>query len=282
MPPRLAVVIVTHDSRREIDACLSTLAHHAPAPETQVVVVDSGSTDGTAEHVAAHWPAVRVLAGLNVGFAAACNRGIAATTSELILLLNPDTEVRPGSLARLVVGLEARPDAAIAGPRIVDGTGRTEISCGAMLSPVAEARRKLLQAALAYRLPPARAWVERQARRGRDVDWVSGACLLVRRADAEAVGGLDERFFLYEEDVDFCAAVRARGRAVLFLPEAEVLHHRGRSTAGRPAAARAYHASHLAFYVKHRPGWAPLLRLWLRLRGWDVARPGTQEPGARP
>ena len=276
---RLAVVIVTHESRDEIDACLEALVRHGPPFATETVVVDNGSTDGTAAHVAARWPAVRVLAGDNTGFAAGCNRGIAATAGELVLLLNPDTEVGPGSVARLVAALDARPDAAIAGPRIVNGAGDAEMSFGAMISPLVEARRKLLLAALDRGYAPVRAWAARHTRRVREVDWVSGACLLVRRADAEAVGGLDERYFLYEEDVDFCAAIRARGRTVLFRPEAEVLHRRGRSAARRPAAASsAYHASHLAFYAKHHPGWAPLLRLWQRAR---VSRGRGQGAGGR-
>ena len=98
-------------------------------------------------------------------------------------------------------------------------------------------------------------------------DWVSGACLLVRRADADAVGLLDERYFMYAEDVDFCAALRARGRRVLFTPAVEVVHLRGRSAATAPEATRtAYRRSHLAFYRKHHPALAPILRLyhWLR------------------
>jgi GT2 family glycosyltransferase len=111
-------------------------------------------------------------------------------------------------------------------------------------------------------------WIARETRREQFVDWVSGACLLVRRADAEAVGLLDERFFLYTEDVDFCAAIRARGGRVLFTPAAEIVHLRGRSRASLPdRASAAYRRSHLAFYEKHRPYWAPLLRLYLRVKG---------------
>jgi hypothetical protein len=99
-------------------------------------------------------------------------------------------------------------------------------------------------------------------------DWVSGACLLVRRADAEAVGLFDERYFMYTEDVDFCAAIRARGRRILFTPEVEIVHLRGRSAAAAPEATRAaYRRSHLAFYEKHHPSLAPLLRVYRRLRG---------------
>ena len=99
------------------------------------------------------------------------------------------------------------------------------------------------------------------------MDWVSGACLLVRRHDAEAVGLLDERYFLYTEDVDFCAALRARGRRVLFTPAAEVTHLRGRSRASAADAMNpAYRRSHVAFYEKHHPRWAPVLRAYLRVR----------------
>src|SRR5204863_3512747 len=110
--------------------------------------------------------------------------------------------------------------------------------------------------------------VESLTRERRYPDWVSGACLLVRRADAVAVGLLDERFFMYTEDVDFCAAIRARGRRILFTPDVEVQHLRGRSVAAAPAfTAAAYRRSQIAFYEKHHPRWAALLRLYLWLRG---------------
>jgi GT2 family glycosyltransferase len=99
-------------------------------------------------------------------------------------------------------------------------------------------------------------------------DWVSGACLLARRGDLEAVALLDERYFLYTEDVDLCAAVRARGGQVRFSPEAVVRHARGASRASAPAASEAaYRRSQIAFYEKHHPGWAPVLRLYLKVRG---------------
>jgi hypothetical protein len=119
--------------------------------------------------------------------------------------------------------------------------------------------------------PAAVARVEALTRREQRPDWVSGACLLVRRADAEAVGLLDERYFMYTEDVDFCASIRARGRQILFTPAIEITHLRGRSAASAPAATRhAYERSHLAFYRKHHPWFVPLLRL---LRA--VRRPST-------
>ena len=110
--------------------------------------------------------------------------------------------------------------------------------------------------------------MEQMTSRPHEVDWVSGACLLVRRGDAEAVGLLDEQYFMYCEDVDFCAAVRANGGRVYFTPDAEVTHIRGRSAAvNSRATEEAYRRSHLAFYRKHHPRWEPLLRLYLALQG---------------
>jgi N-acetylglucosaminyl-diphospho-decaprenol L-rhamnosyltransferase len=277
--PRLSIIIVTYNSRREIDACLASLTQARPAVDHDIVVVDNASPDGTAAAVRERWPSVHVLdAGGNVGFARANNAGIRATFGELILLLNPDTVVPPGAIDTLVARLEARPDAAIAGPRLVDGHGRAELSFGRMISPLAELRQKLLVVGHDRRIAPISAFVERTTRVARDADWVSGACLLVRRADAEAVGLLDERFFMYAEDVDFCAAVRARGRAILFTPDAEVTHLRGRSASTRAAAtAAAYRRSQLAFYEKHHPAWVPLLRAYVALRGGNRRTNG--EPG---
>ena len=185
------------------------------------MIIDNGSSDGTPAHVRERWPSVRLLGGSgNLGFAKANNVAIRETASDLVLLLNPDVIVSPGSIDALVAALGRHPEAAV------------------------------------------------MTRRQKQVDWVSGACLLIRRSDLEAVRLLDERFFMYAEDVDLCAAVRARGRIVLFTPDAEVVHLRGRSVASAPRATHAaYRRSHLAFYDKHHPGWAPFLRLYLRLRG---------------
>jgi len=266
--PRLSIVIVTYNSTADIGRCLGSLVQHPPSTDHEIVVVDNASTDGTAAAIRSHWDGVRVIdAGTNLGFARANNVGIQQTFGSLILLLNPDTSVPAGSLDTLVAALEARPDAAIAGPRLVDADGRVEISFGRMLSPLAELRQKVLVEGSRQRGPVA-TYVESLTRTPREVDWVSGACLLVRRADAEAVGLMDERFFMYAEDVDFCASIRARGRRVLFCPSAEVIHLRGRSRAtASEATERAYRRSQLAFYEKHHPGWVPWLRWYLKVRG---------------
>jgi N-acetylglucosaminyl-diphospho-decaprenol L-rhamnosyltransferase len=266
--PRVVIVIVTYNSRRDLEACLTALRDTPPSTSHQIVVVDNASTDGTPEYVRDAWPRVSLMvAGANLGFAGANNLAIRRTASELVLLLNPDTVVRGDAVDALVRTLDNDPAIAIAGPRIVDGQGRAELSWGAMIAPLAELRQRLLVRGNDRGWRPWVAWVERRTRQTRRVDWVSGACLLVRRTDLEAVGLLDERYFLYEEDVDVCAAVRARGRGVLFTSAAQIVHLRGRSAASAPGAARdAYRRSHLAFYRKHHPGWSPWLVLYLKLR----------------
>ncbi|HJR59004.1 MAG TPA: glycosyltransferase family 2 protein [Vicinamibacterales bacterium] len=273
MTPRLSVVVVNYNGAGHLESCLRSLVEHPPAIPTEIVVVDNGSTDGSGAITRAFPPARLVQLPANVGFSAGTNAGIRATAGELVLLLNNDTVAPRGALDRLVERLDADPAAAIAGPRLVDGEGAAELSFGPMLSPLAEARRKVVTSLHGRGFGPVSSWVERATRREQYVDWVSGACLLVRRGVAEDVGLLDERFFLYTEDVDFCASVRARGWKVLFTPAAEIVHLRGRS---RATAARqmntAYRRSHLAFYEKHHPRLVPLLRLYLRLKGQLPAR----------
>jgi GT2 family glycosyltransferase len=156
----------------------------------------------------------------------------------------------------------------VVGPRLVDEAGRAELSFGRMVSPGTEFRQKRLVQGVARQNGRAVKRVEAMTRVEQWPDWVSGACLLVCRADAGAVGLLDERYFMYLEDVDFCAAIRARGRRILFTPTVEVVHLRGRSAQSAPDATRAaYRRSQIAFYDKHHPGVAPFLRLYLRVRG---------------
>ena len=258
----LAIVIVSHNTRSDLENCLQSLHDHPPQAPHEIVVVDNASRDGSADAVRSRWPAVRVIAlNSNVGFAAANNQGIRATNSELILLLNSDTIVPDGSLDRLIAALQELPGASIVGPRIVDGEGRPELSYGRMMTPLSELRQKLL---LRFASPARLTAMTSHTRR---VDWVTAACLLVRRGDAEAAGLLDERYFMYCEDVDFCAAVRANGGTIYFTPVTEIIHLRGRSWGARSQAPESYGRSQLAFYRKHHPGWVPLLRLYLGLRG---------------
>jgi len=256
----VSIIIVSYNARVDLERCLESLRASPPSASHEIIVVDNQSSDGSVE-AAAKWPRVRVIeTGANIGFARATNVGIRASGGANLLLLNSDTVVPPGAIDRLLAELARDPDVAVVGPRLIDAAGRAELSYGRMIGPFNELRQKMRS-----RRP---ALVERLTRRRHSPDWVSGACLLVRRVDADSVGLLDERFFMYTEDVDFCAAIRRRGRRIVFTPDVEVVHLRGRSVAAVPAAtAAAYRRSQIAFYEKHRPGWAPLLKLYLKLRG---------------
>jgi hypothetical protein len=266
--PELSIVIVSYNTRHDLERCLASLHDYAPQATCEIVVVDNASTDRSAE-AARRWPDVRVIeSGSNRGFAAATNLGIRASSGEHLLWLNSDTVVPAGALDRLLSILRARPDVGVVGPRLVDGHGRVELSFGSMMTPIAEFRQRRLFRGLTTGARWAVRRVEALTAVERHPDWVSGACLLVRRADAEAVGLLDERYFMYTEDVDFCAAIRARGQGILFTPAVEIVHARGRSVKTAPRATRAaYRRSHLAFYEKHHPRLAPLMRIYLRMRG---------------
>jgi GT2 family glycosyltransferase len=264
----LAIIIVTYNSRQEIDACLESLVGHTAPFPTTITVVDNQSADGSAAHVREKWPAVAVIdAGGNVGFSKANNIGIRATDSEYVLLMNPDTVAPPGAIQTLVRGLAAHPDAAIAGARLLSPTGFPELSWGPPIGPWNELKQKVFSGLYYRKVRSIVRKVDKLSRQPREVAWVSGACMVIRRTDLEAVGLLDERFFMYTEDVDLCIQMAARGRRVLYVAGAEVMHHRGRSAGRNADTERRYRQSQVAYYEKHLPGWAPVLRAYLRFRG---------------
>ena len=268
MTPRLSIIIVNYNGREHLENCLRSLAAHPPVTPHEIVVVDNASTDGSQEAMRAR-PGVQLVAlEENVGFSRGNNAGIRASRGALVLLLNNDTLVPEGALDTLIARLDAHSDAAIAGPRIVDGNGEAELSFGPMISPLGELRQKMIMALHTRGVGIVSRWVERATRKEHFVDWVTGACLLVRRDVAERIGLLDERFFLYTEDVDFCASARAEGWKVLFTPAAQIVHLRGRVRVAAPRMInKVYRRSHLAFYEKHHPRYAPLLRWYLRAKG---------------
>jgi len=272
-PLTLSIVIVSYNARACLVDCLASIARHPASVPLETLVVDNASSDGSADVVEAQFPAARVIRNpRNAGFAAANNVGIRASRGELVLLLNNDAAVSAGALDRLIEALAADPGAAIAAPRLIDPGGRTEISTGRRLGPFTELGRKVF-GRLYERGVPGTSWlVGRRFGRVHTPDWASGACLLVRRADAEAVGLFDERYFMYLEDVDFCAALRARGRRVRFVPGAVVTHRRGGSASSAADTALAHRRSHLAFYEKHHPHWVPWLRGYLRVTRRATAR----------
>jgi len=261
-PAGLDIIIVNHNTAALLDACLRSLEAHPPAEGANTIVVDNASHDGSVELVRKRHPAVQLLPlDRNVGFAAANNAAIRQSSAPLVLLLNSDTLVPDGAIDTLIGRLRST-GAAVAGPRLVDGDGRPEISFGSMLSPLAELRQAFRMRRARSRSARAGQAVARLLTEERQVDWVTGACLLVTRTAAVDAGLLDERYFMYEEDVDFCAALRARGGTILFTPRAEIVHLGGRSLPDTARKREWYDRSHLAFYEKHAPHWVGLLRWW--------------------
>ena len=268
----LAIIIVTYNSATEIGPCLDSLVGHTEPFPTTITVVDNASSDGTAGMVRARWPGVQVIESpTNAGFSRANNLGIRATGGDYVLLLNPDTVAPPGAIQTLVRGLAAHPDAAIAGARLLSEHGFPELSWGDPIGPWNELKRKVFSTLYHRKIRSIVRKVDQLSRQAREVSWVSGACMVIRRPDLEAVGLLDERFFMYTEDVDLCIAMTKRGRTVLYVAGAELLHYRGRSAARNPATERLYRRSQLAYYEKHLPHWAGLLRTYLKLTGKSLA-----------
>lgn len=285
--PRVAVVIVSFNTRDDLLRCLRSLRADSSGA-FEVVVVDNASEDGSVDAVAGAFPAVRLVRNpANEGFGKASNQGWRAARAPYVLFLNSDTEVPPGLLDTLAGILDERPDVAIVGPRTVDADGVVQVSTGPDLRPLDEWRQGRLVRGVKRREPAALAQAERAHSVEHEPVWVSGACLLARRSVLEATGGFDEGFFLYEEDVDLCVRAQTHGR-VLFTPAVTVRHSLGASMTKAPARARLeYHKSHLRYYRKHR-GFLDVLILRLLLAGKAAAaafrqgrgRPTADDPDA--
>ncbi|HVO10322.1 MAG TPA: glycosyltransferase family 2 protein [Vicinamibacteria bacterium] len=272
------VVIVAYDSRDSVLEALRSLQAE-DGPPVCVHVVDNASRDGTAAAVRSCFADARGVARgftsthlvenpANLGFAAACNQGWRSGSEPLVLFLNPDAQLRPGALEALARVFAEGPRVGIAGPRTLNADGSVQVSAGPDLSPLRELEQRRLVRGVARRDPTALAAAEALHAHARDVDWVSGACLMARRSCLEAVGGFDEGFFLYEEDADLCRRAREAGWTVAFTPDAVAVHGLGRSMARSPRRARLeYHRSHLRYYDKHLG-----IGSRLALRAWLISR----------
>lgn len=270
----LAVVIVTYNSRREIDTCLESIYADLGGWPADVVVVDNASTDGTAEHIATRWPEVGLRAQMiNQGFAAGNNIGLAATTGDPVLLVNPDTVIQGGAVAALMLALEKHPEAGVIGPMLLNPDGSLQPSCREFPSPLGGliGMAELYRVGIVRRLLGGRLASLSDHRTARRVDWLSGACLLVRRAAADAAEPLDEGFFMYSEEMEWQYRMAQHGWAIWFEPTARVVHLGGASTAplGDQRIVWQYQ-SIFRFYRLYRSRGQ---RLALRLLVWVVTWP---------
>ena len=263
----LSIVVVTYQSRDHILACLrsleSALRSEGGSPLTwECVVVDNDSRDGGPELVERELPWARVVrTGGNLGYAKAVNRGLAETSGRSVLVSNPDCIWETGSIARLEAWLGSHARCGIAAPRIHNTDGSLEYSARAYPTPFAFLFNRY---SLMSRLFPRNPWTRRYLlldwdhSSPRGVDWVSGAAMLVRREAVADVGGMDEAFFMFNEDVDWCRRMNLAGWSVDYVPDARVVHHIGASEGTSDRVILERHRGMIHYFRKHHPAPAPL------------------------
>jgi len=270
----LAVVVVNHNTGHYLARCMESVHAAAGDVRLEVVVVDNASVDGSADRATAPDGGVHLIRNRdNRGFARAANQGIAATVAPFVLLLNPDAEVVGGTLAALAKVAREHPRAGAIGALVRNPDGSIQPSAR-RVPQLGEA----LGHAFLGPIWPGNRWTrsytmaEWDRSSEREVEWVSGSAMLLRRDALEEVGPFDEGYFMYVEDVDLCTRLRGAGWSVLFSPELQVVHQIGVSTRGqRGRMAFAHSRSIYRYFSKHRasgPGGLlrPLVRagLWLR------------------
>ena len=248
--PDLTVMMVTHQGRERALDTLRVARAAAGDTSTQWLVVDSGSTDHTPEAIEREFPDVAVERRPNIGFAAANNLALESARGRYVLLLNPDMEIASGTLAELVAALDARPEVGAASVVQQWPDGGLQPTIRGFPSPW----RQFGEALWLSRLPALRHLQEEERRpecyaTERSVDWLVGGFLLVRSEAVAEVGGLDERFFLFSEETDWCLRLRAAGWDVRHLPTMRVIHHTGRSA--RPDLFAQSSFSKLLYARKH-------------------------------
>lgn len=278
----IAVVTITFSPGQTLDDFIDSLRSES-FPPRPVVVVDNGSTDGAPERAERDNEHVTLVHSPgNVGYGRAANLGVASLDPgiEWVLVCNPDTQVTPGAVQTLLDAAHAHPEAAVLGPRIIEPDGSVYPSARAL-----PAIRTGIGHAVFSGVWPTNPWTKRYQQRDvsasaepAPVGWLSGAFLLVRRAEFEAIGGFDDDFFMYFEDVDLGRRMALAGHTNLFVPDAVVVHIGGASTEKvADVMVRAHHDSAYRYIAKTHPGalWAPVrlaVRVGLRIRSGSIIR----------
>jgi len=267
----VSIIIVSFNSLPVLRSCLDSLRNQTYTGEVEIIVVDNASRDGTPEMVAKDYPAVRLLAEKeNWGFSRGVNLGIRMARGRYFLIINPDTVFKPDSLAKLSDFMETHGDAGIVGPKLVFHDGNLQYSCRRFYTwKVLLLRRTFLgkifrnSKAVADHL-----MLEYDHETTQEVDWLLGACMFVRRSAVEAVGLMDERFFLYFEDVDWCYRMKQEGWKVFYHPGAVVVHGYARESA-QSVLNRSF-IVHLASLVRYYDKWNFILYFLKKYR--EVAK----------
>ncbi len=289
--PDLSVCIVNWNTRKDLEEAIASVFASDPGLSLEIIVLDNASTDGSVQMMRARFPGVKLLESAeNLGFARGYNRAAQAAAGRYLLVLNPDTVVQAGALRRLVEFLDSHPEAGAAGPRLLNADGSLQFSCRHFPTPLAAILRNTFLGRLLPRNRFTRCYLmsDWDHTAIQSVDWVSGAAICIRREVWEQVGGFDERFFMYAEDIDWSLRAQQAGWKVYYVPEATIIHRIGRSSDQRPfPMVIEFHRSMARFYRKHyAQKWPPVIRLlpimgiWMRAglvmlqtilkRSWDV------------
>ena len=247
----LSIIIVNWNTREYLLRCLKSVSGSENSPSWEVIVVDNGSQDGSGKEVKQFYPKIHLIANeQNLGFAKATNQGLTHASGRYLLLLNPDTEVKQGAIDRFVDFMENHPDAGIAGGQLLNPDGSKQNSIANFPTLATELLNKRL---LRWLFPAKFPGKERNYVEPIEVDSVIGACMVVRREAMEKVGILDEDYFLFFEETDWCYRMRKGGWKVFHLPQAEVVHFQGRGAEPKKREARVeYYRSRYHFFKKNR------------------------------
>ena len=251
----VSIIIVTWNSREDLERCLPSLAGGVRKHTSEVILVDNASVDESIPFVRSILPAARIIQNdVNAGFAAANNQALLSAAGRFVCLLNPDTIVYEDGLDALVDFMDANPRAWASGPAMYNGDGtaqRTGVRFPSLWNLTVETLF-LDRLFASTRLFGAHRELFRSSTTSRPVDYVQGACLMVRREAVENVGGLDERFFMYFEETDWCFRFKQAGGEVWLVPSAGVIHFGGGSTGHFDEQRLVYYfESLLRFYDKH-------------------------------
>lgn len=262
---QMAVIIVTWRSRPAIEARLAVLERLAGVHGTQIIFVDNASDDGLVDFLRLNAPWATILANRgNEGFARACNRGANVAGAPLLLFLNPDARIEPEDVAVLRGVMESDPRAGLAGPALVDESGRIYPSAHRDPDAITYWATHSLISPLWRRL---RGWFAGRAGPARPVDWLMGACLLARREAFEEAGGFSEDYFLYSEDAELALRMRQAQWKVLHVPRAVCIHQQGQSARQNALQTRValFHSLRLYGRRCRGPEWLAAMRRSVRL-----------------
>ena len=271
----LSVIIVNWNVRDLLRECLRSIEAGKGGLSLEIIVVDSASSDDSVAMVRSEFPSVHLIACTeNVGFPRGNNLGLQEARGDYLLLLNPDTVIVDDALAVLVSYLQANPDVGVVGPQLLNLDGSVQSSrrrfptaaTGFFESTWLEGLAPgILRRYYALDLPDAAT---------ADVDWLTGACIMVPRSTYEAVGGMDEGYFMYSEELDWCRRIKESGRRVVYYPAAQVIHHVGKSSEQAVTARHInFNQAKLRYFRKyHGRFMAAVLRVFL-LAGyaWQIA-----------